>query len=67
MKMLIVLLGALYKKLCLQGILRRYSLSTEIKDYKFLGFKINLCNHHSYKPGHIPAYAKLAYPFSMLL
>ena len=36
----------------------RYSLSTEIKNHKFCGFKTDLCNHHSYKPGHIPTLAE---------
>ena len=33
----------------------RYNLSTEIKDHKFWRFKTLLYNHHSSKPGHIPA------------
>ena len=35
----------------------RYNLSIEIKDHKFWRFKTLLYNHHSSKPGHIPAIA----------
>ena len=33
----------------------KHSLSIEIKDHKFWRSKTHLYNHHSSKPGHIPA------------
>ena len=52
----LVLLGALYKKLCLQGILG----ITWAQKLRITGFEdlkpIYATTMHSYKPGHIPAY-----------